>query len=107
MWFIMKTLEWHVLSLQNPPFELPLNLGDVIEDQIYQRWKILTTNLHYARALLNPYILGEVCLHDDANAKEIFNKVMWKIARTPITYALTLRNFTNFVESQGPIFDTP
>jgi hypothetical protein len=31
----MKALERHFLSLQNPPFELPLNLADVIEDQIY------------------------------------------------------------------------
>jgi hypothetical protein len=45
-WLIMKTLEWHVLSLQDPLFELPLNLVDVIENQFYQRWKMLTTDLH-------------------------------------------------------------
>jgi hypothetical protein len=38
-WLLMKTLEWHVLSLQDPSFELPLNLADVIENQFYQRWK--------------------------------------------------------------------
>jgi hypothetical protein len=32
VWFIMKTLEQHVLSLRDPPFELPSNLVDVIED---------------------------------------------------------------------------
>jgi hypothetical protein len=31
----MKTLDPHVLSLQDPSFELPSNLTDVIEDQIY------------------------------------------------------------------------
>jgi hypothetical protein len=55
-WLIMKTLEKHVLSLWDPPFELPSNLADVIEDQFYQSWKMLMTDLHYARALLNPYL---------------------------------------------------
>jgi hypothetical protein len=33
--------------------------------------------LHYvAWAFLNPYLLGEVRLHDDANAKEALNKVL-------------------------------
>jgi hypothetical protein len=102
----MKTLEWHVLSLRNLPFELPLNLKDVIEDQFYHRWKMLTTNIHYARALFNPYLLGGVCLHDDANAKEIF-KSFAKKTHSPTTYPLTLKKVTNFVESQGPFFDVP
>jgi hypothetical protein len=35
VWFIMKTLEWHVLSFQDPWFELLANLENVIEDQFY------------------------------------------------------------------------
>jgi len=35
VWFIMKTLKRHVLSLWNPLFELPSNLANVIEDQFY------------------------------------------------------------------------
>jgi hypothetical protein len=57
-------------------FELPSNLANVIEDQFYMRWKMLTTNLHYAWAFFNPYLLGEALLHDDANAKEVLNKVL-------------------------------
>jgi hypothetical protein len=53
-WFLMKTLTWHVLLVQDPSFELPLDLVDVIKNQFYQRWKMLTINLHYARALLIP-----------------------------------------------------
>jgi hypothetical protein len=30
-----------------------------------------------------------------------------KTAHTPTTYALTLRDFANFVESWEPFFDTP
>jgi hypothetical protein len=49
VWFIMKTLEQHVLSLQDPQFELPSNLVDVIENQFYQKWKMLMTDLHYVK----------------------------------------------------------
>jgi len=37
---------------------------------------MLTINLHYARAFLNPYLLGEAHLHDDANVKEALNKIL-------------------------------
>jgi len=65
--FIMKTLEWHVLSLWHPSFEFLSNLVDVIENQFYQKSKMLI-DLHYARALFNP----------DVDAKETLNRVLWK-----------------------------
>jgi hypothetical protein len=84
----MKTLEQHFLSLQDPLFELPLNFATVIKDQFYHSWKMLTIDLHYATALFNPNLLGEACLHDDANAKEALNKVLRKTTCTSIAYAL-------------------
>ncbi len=95
----MKTLERHVLSLQDPLFELPSNLVDVIEDQFYQRWEMLTIDLHYAKALFNPYLLGEARLHDDTNVKEVLNRLLQNTIRTPTPYALVLRDFANFVEN--------
>jgi hypothetical protein len=68
---------------------------------------MLTTNLHYAKAFFNPYLLGEARLHDDVNAKETLNKILQKIACTLIAYALTLQDFIDFVESQGPFLNTP
>jgi hypothetical protein len=59
---------------------------------------MLTTNIHYARALFNPYLLGEAHLHDDANAKEALNKVLRKTTITLTAYALTLKDFADFVE---------
>jgi hypothetical protein len=68
---------------------------------------MLTIDLHYARALFNPCLLGEACLHDDANAKEALNIVLQKTTIAPTTYALALKDFADFVESRGPFFDTP
>jgi len=36
---------------------------------------MLTTNPHYVRALLNPYLLGEAPLHDDVDVKEALNRI--------------------------------
>jgi hypothetical protein len=57
-------------------FELPSNLVNVIENQFYQRQKMLMIDVHYIGAFLNPYLLGEVHLHDDADVKEVLNKVL-------------------------------
>jgi hypothetical protein len=57
------------------------------------------TNLYYVGPFLNPYLLGEDCLHNDANAKEALNKILRKTVCMPSAYALVLKSFTNFVES--------
>jgi len=49
-------------------------------------------------------LLGEARLHDDADAKEAFKKVLQKTVCTLIAYALVL---ADFVENQGPFFNTP
>jgi len=34
--------------------------------------------LYYVGAFFNPYLLGEIHLHDDANVKEALNRVLQK-----------------------------
>jgi hypothetical protein len=48
---------------------------------------MLTTNLPYAKALFNPWLLGETCLHDDVDAKEVLSKVLQKIISISTAYA--------------------
>ncbi len=69
-WLLTKTLKKHVLSLQNQSFSLLLNLANVIKHQFYHQWKMLMTDLHYAKALFNPYLLIKVHVHDDVYAKK-------------------------------------
>jgi hypothetical protein len=68
---------------------------------------MLTVGLHYPGALLNPYLLGEACPHDDVDANKALNKVLQKTVSTPTTYALALRYFANFVKNQGPFLTPP
>jgi hypothetical protein len=73
---------------------------------ILPRWKMLMTNVHYAKAFVNPYLLGEAHLYDEANTKEALNKVLWKTTSILTTYALILRDFVDFAKSKSPFFDT-
>jgi hypothetical protein len=68
---------------------------------------MLTTDLHYARALLNPYLLGEGCFHNDVNVKEMLNCVLRENTNNSTTYTQALKDFVDFVESQGPFSNTP
>jgi hypothetical protein len=79
----------------------------VIENQIYQRWKLLTIDLHYVKAFFNPYLLGEHFLLDDVDAKEALNKVLWATICTSTAHALAIKDFADFVESQSPFSNTP
>ncbi len=45
----------------------------------------------------NPYLMGEVCPLDDANAKQDLNKVLWKTIYTSTIYALSWKKIVNFV----------
>jgi hypothetical protein len=57
---------------------------------------MLRTNLHYAGAFFNPYLLGEVHLHDDADAKKTLNQVLWKNTCNSHAYGVILIDFVNF-----------
>lgn len=105
-YLLMKTLEYD-LWLWDQPFSLPLSLVNVIKHQFHHWWKMLT-NIMCAKTFFNPYLLVEVRLHDDLNAKKSFNHiVLWKNISNLTNYAQTLKDFTNVVESQGPFWQPP
>ncbi len=70
----------------------------------YHQWRMLKTNLHYVWTFLNPYLLGETCLHDYPNAKKMLNHMLQKTINNPTTYPPTLKDF---VENWGFFSNTP
>ncbi len=48
----------------------------MIEDQFYEKWRMLMIDLHYARAFFNPYLLGEARFHDDEDVENVLNRVL-------------------------------
>ena len=75
----MKNLEKHVLSLRNPPFNLAHNLATLAEEDFYSRWRMMTTDLHHAGAILNPYLLEDISVHEDPAVKSGFMDAMRRL----------------------------
>ncbi len=61
---------------------------------------MLMIDLHYVGTLLNPYLLGEVHLHHDVDAKEALNIFLQKTNGVLTAYALALEDFVNFVKNK-------
>jgi hypothetical protein len=79
-WFAMKTLDKHMQSLRDPPFSLSPKLVSNVENQFQHQWRMMKTYIHYAKALFNPYILGNNWIHDNVNVKDGIKHVLWKMS---------------------------
>jgi hypothetical protein len=55
----MNNLKKHIFNLQNPPFNLLARIARTLEENFTKKWDMMLTDLHYAGALLNPYLNGE------------------------------------------------
>ena len=52
----MNSLRKHIFWLRNPPFLLTPAIAEEIEKNFMKQWDMMLTDLHYARAMLNPYL---------------------------------------------------
>jgi hypothetical protein len=69
-----------------------------IKFTINGRCQWLTWN--YSKVFFNSHLLVKTCLHDDVDAKEALNHVLWKNTLNLMTYAQILKDFGDFVESR-------
>ena len=101
---ILRNLEKHVLALRNEPFNLATDLADVAERDFYTRKRMITTDLHSAGALLNPYLLHDKDLADDADAITACKRVLGKLC-TPENYPDVVNEFIAFRHKTPPFHD--
>ena len=101
---IMRNLEKHVFGLRRAPFCLDLDQAIPLEESFVKRRQMGGTNLHYAGALLNPYLLHNKELADDQNATERCKEVLTKICDRK-EYAKVVKEFVAFRHREPP-FDT-
>ena len=57
-WLTMNNLRKHIFRLRYPPFSLTPAIAEEIEENFMKRWDMMLTDLHYAGAMLNPYLRG-------------------------------------------------
>lgn len=101
---ILRDLEKHVLSLRNDPFNLDSDLADVAENDFYTRKRMITTDLHSAGALLNPYLLRDKDLADDPDAITACKRVLRKLC-SPEAYPDVVNEFIAFRHRNAPFHD--
>jgi hypothetical protein len=80
-----RNLEKHVVSLRDEPCRLYHYMADPMEDAFYNRWTMVKIDLHYAGALLNPYLLYDKELADNSDSLIACKKVLQKLC-SPETY---------------------
>jgi hypothetical protein len=75
-WLEMNNLKRHVFSLRDPNFNLPAPMAARLEAQFVQRWDMMITNLHYASAWLNPFLMNIMEIQNNGTAKRALNRVV-------------------------------
>ena len=92
---IIRKLEKHVLALPTEPFCLPTDLADMAKDEFYARKRMMSTDLHCAGALLNPYLLHDKELADDPDIRAACKRVLGTLC-SPETYPDVANEFMAF-----------
>lgn len=100
---IMSDLKEHVFSLREPPFELSPDIATKYEDAFQKRWEMMLTDLHYAAALLNPYLTNMGAVQNNGEAKRALNRVIRKLsAPMGVVYEEVVRELIQYEERTGP-----
>ena len=99
-----RNLKKHVVSLKGKSFRLVHNMANPMEDAFYNCWTMVRTYLHYAGALLNPFLLHDKEFADDSNSLIACKKVLQKLC-SPETYPDIVQDFLAFRYKQGPFHD--
>jgi hypothetical protein len=104
IWQIMKNLSTHVEGLGAAPFKFREALAHRMLDE-FNKWKeMVTMDLHYTGALLNPYLSDKKTLAEDNEANHALKRVFKKLC-LPENYGALLTKYHNFKYKLTP-FDT-
>jgi hypothetical protein len=100
-WLKMNNLKRYVFSLQEPDFNLPTPMAARLEAQFMHRWDMMFTDLHYARALLNPFLMNITEIQNNITTKRALNRIMQKLS-SPLGVNKVMNELTHYEEQQGP-----
>ena len=70
-WKVIYDLETHVRKFVEPPFALSVDPAAEAMFTFQNRWWMILTDLHWARAMLNPVLRGWAPLHEHKHSRRI------------------------------------
>jgi hypothetical protein len=76
----MNNLKRHMFKLQDPDFNLPASMDARLEAQFMHRLDMMLTDLHYAGALLNPFLINVMEIQNNGTAKRALKRVVQKLS---------------------------
>lgn len=102
-WLAMHNLRDHVYKLRLPPYSVRDDIAVTCEESFEARWDMVFTDLHYAGALLNPYIKDQAALRTDGTAIRALNRVIRKMAdNVGVRFDDVMLELQEFDEGTGP-----
>lgn len=101
--YTIQKLKKHVFALQNPSFSLLPKQAIWMDAQSMKRWKmIMSTDLHYAKVFLNPFLQGQVDFHNNGAQIAALNWVIVKLGGIlDVDRVQAIRDFTKYMERIG------
>jgi hypothetical protein len=105
-WRVMHDIQTHIRGFSKPPFRLSLELAANAMLTFQYRWRLMLNDLHWAGAMLNPFLRGWAPLCEDDNSRTILNRVLRRLAPDEDTYVQILHQYQDFLENQGPFVDS-
>jgi hypothetical protein len=102
-WLQMNNLKRYVFSLQEPDFNLPAPMAARLEVQFMHRWDMMITDLYYAGALLNPFLMNVIEIQNNGTVKCALNRVVQKLSGLlEVDFNEVMNELTQYEEQQGP-----
>ena len=83
------------MKLDQEPFRLASVLAEPLVEAFKAQWEMVETDLHYAGALLNPYLLEDKKQADDQNETDACKRVVMEICK-PGKYPNVVKEFMAF-----------
>jgi hypothetical protein len=102
-WLTMNNLKKYIFNLRNSPFNLPARIATTLEENFTKRWDMMITDLHYACALLNPYLKDVLEIQENGDAKRALNRVVRKLcAILGVGFNDVMAELTEYEGRRGP-----
>ena len=102
-WLTMNNLRKHIFRLWYTPFSLTPAIAEEIEENFMKRWDMMLTDLHYAGAMLNPYLRGHMELQQNGEVKRALNRVFRRLSNPlGVGFNEVMAEMTEYEERLGP-----
>jgi hypothetical protein len=102
VYMIMRALRHHVAALHNAPFNMPSYLVEPFEVALRNKEALVASDLHYAGALLNPYLIKDMELCDDQNAMAGLMRVFQRLTNTAEEFQAVKAEFNMYFHTMSP-----